>query len=50
VGPSTPRLSAGRVAETLTGLSPAAKVVRLDAEFKLRDAREATNALLQLFG
>jgi len=50
VGPSTPRLSAGTVVETLTGLSPVSKVVRLDAEFKLRDAREATNALLQLFG
>jgi anti-anti-sigma factor len=50
VGPSTPRLSAESVVATLTALSPKAKTLRLDAEFKLRDAREATNALLQMFG
>jgi anti-anti-sigma factor len=50
VGPSTPRLSAESVVVALTALSPKAKTLRLDAEFKLRDAREATNALLQMFG
>jgi anti-anti-sigma factor len=50
VGPSTPRLSAESVVAALTALSPKAKTLRLDAEFKLRDAREATNALLQMFG
>ena len=50
VGPSTPQLSSETVVESLTALSPKAKTVRLDAEFKIRDAREATNALLQMFG
>jgi anti-anti-sigma factor len=50
IGPSTPRLSAESVVAALTALSPKAKTLRLDAEFRLRDAREATNALLQMFG
>ncbi|MEO6807233.1 MAG: STAS domain-containing protein [Edaphobacter sp.] len=49
VGPSTPQLSAETVVESLTALSPNAKAVRLDAGFKLRDAREAANELLQMF-
>jgi len=50
VGPSTPQLSAEKVMASLTALSPKAKPMQLDAEFKIRDAREATNALLQMFG
>jgi anti-anti-sigma factor len=50
VGPSSPQLSAQTVTESLTTLSPSAKVLQLDAEFKLRDAREATDALMQMFG
>jgi anti-anti-sigma factor len=50
VGPSTPRLSAETVAQSLTGLSPKAKVLQLAADFKIQDAQEATDALLQMFG
>jgi len=50
VGPSTPQLSAETVVTTLTTLSPKAKPMKLDADFKIRDAREATDALLQMFG
>jgi DNA-binding NtrC family response regulator len=50
VGPGTPQLSAETVVQTLTALAPEAKVVRLDVDFKIRDAREATDALLQMFG
>jgi anti-anti-sigma factor len=50
VGPGTPQLSAETVIQSLTTLAPAAKVVRLPADFKIQDAREATDALLQLFG
>jgi len=50
VGPSTPQLSADTVVQSLTALSPKANVLRLAPDFKIRDAREATNALLQMFG
>jgi anti-anti-sigma factor len=50
VGPGNPQLSADTVVNSLAALAPEAKVVRLDADFKIRDAREATDALLQLFG
>jgi anti-anti-sigma factor len=50
VGPSTPRLSAETVVESLTALSPKANVKQLAPDFKIRDAREATDALLQMFG
>jgi anti-anti-sigma factor len=49
VGPSTPRLSAETVVHSLTALSPQANVLQLAADFKIRDAQEATDALLQLF-
>jgi anti-anti-sigma factor len=49
VGPGTPQLPAETVARSLTALAPAAKVVRLDADFKIRDAEEASAALLQRF-
>jgi anti-sigma B factor antagonist len=50
VGPGTPQLSAETVINSLTTLSPKATAFRLAADFKIRDAREATDALLQMFG
>jgi len=50
VGPSTPRLSAETVVQSLTALSPKANVLQMAPDFKIRDAREATDALLQMFG
>jgi anti-sigma B factor antagonist len=50
VGPGTPHLSSEMVVNTLTALSPKAKTLQLAADFKIRDAREATDALLQMFG
>jgi anti-sigma B factor antagonist len=49
VGPGTPQLSSETMLTTLTALAPQAKAMRLDVDFKLRDAREATDALLQMF-
>jgi anti-anti-sigma factor len=49
VGPGTPQLSSETVLRTLTALAPKATALQLDAEFKIRDAREATEALLQMF-
>ena len=50
VGPSTPRLSAATVVQSLTALSPKANVMQLAADFKIQDVQEATAALLQMFG
>ena len=50
VGPSTPRLSAETVVQSLAALSPKANVLQLAADFKIRDAQEATDALLEMFG
>jgi anti-anti-sigma factor len=50
VGPGTPQLPAETVVKSLTALAPAAKVMMLDADFKVRDAQEATDGLLQMFG
>jgi anti-anti-sigma factor len=50
VGPSTPQLSAETVLQSLTALSPGAKPLQLAADFKIRDAHEATDALAQMFG
>jgi anti-anti-sigma factor len=49
VGPSTPRLSAETVMQSLTALAPRAKALQFDPEFKIRDVQEASDALLQLF-
>ena len=49
VGPGTPQLSSEMVLKSLTALAPKATALRLDADFKIRDAREATDALLQMF-
>jgi anti-anti-sigma factor len=50
VGPGTPQLPAETVVNTLTALAPKATMMRLDADFKIRDAQEASDALLQMFG
>jgi anti-anti-sigma factor len=50
VGPGTPQLPAETVVSTLTGLAPKATMMRLAADFKIRDAQEASDALLQMFG
>jgi anti-anti-sigma factor len=49
VGPSTPRLSAETVVQSLAAVSPKANVLQLAADFKIRDAQEATDALLGMF-
>ena len=49
VGPGNPQLSSETVINTLSTLAPKAKALRLAADFKIRDAREATDALLQMF-
>jgi anti-anti-sigma factor len=49
VGPGNPQLSSETILKTLTSLAPEAKTLQLDADFKIRDAREATEALLQMF-
>ena len=38
VGPSTPRLSSETMVQSLTALSPKANALRLDPDFKIRDA------------
>jgi anti-anti-sigma factor len=50
VGPGTPQLSSETVLRSLTALAPKATALQLDVDFKIRDAREATDALLQMFG
>jgi anti-anti-sigma factor len=50
VGPGNPQLSSETILNTLTVMAPKAKALRLDPDFRIRDAREATNALLQMFG
>jgi anti-anti-sigma factor len=50
VGPGTPQLSSETVLRSLTALAPNATALQLDVDFKIRDAREATDALLQMFG
>jgi anti-anti-sigma factor len=49
VGPGNPQLSSEMVVNTLSTLAPKAKALRLAADFNIRDAREATDALLQMF-
>jgi hypothetical protein len=38
------------VVQSLTALSPKANVQQLAPDFKIRDAQEATDALLEMFG
>ena len=49
VGPGTPQLSSAMMLTSLIALAPKAIALKLDPDFKIRDAREATNALLEMF-
>ena len=49
VGPGTPQLSPEMVVRSLAALAPRATALRLAADFRIRDAHEATEALLQMF-
>jgi len=49
VGPSTIQRSAESYLKSLAALAPKAVPLRLDDDFKIRDAEDATDALLQLF-
>jgi anti-sigma B factor antagonist len=49
VGPSTAQRSAESYLKSLAALAPRALTLRLDDDFKVRDAEEATGALLDLF-
>ncbi len=50
VGPGTPQLSAETAISSLKALAPDAAAFELGADFHCRDAHDATEALLQLFG
>lgn len=50
VGPGTPQLPAEMAAGKLSTLAPKAAALQLPADFKARDAVDATQGLLQLFG
>ena len=50
VGPGTPQFSAEAALRSLKPLMPKAAAFQLDADFKARDAHEATETLLKLFG
>lgn len=50
VGPGTAQLSSEAAARELNAISPNASALWLSADFKSRDATEATEALLQMFG
>jgi anti-anti-sigma factor len=49
VGPGSPKLSSETALRSLAALAPTATALQLDADFKIRDASEATDALLQMF-
>jgi anti-anti-sigma factor len=50
VGAGSPQLPAEMVLSSLKALAPRAVALRLDADFKGRDASAATDALLRMFG
>lgn len=50
VGPSTPQLSSEAVAQSLGAIAPKAAALQLSADFKSRNADEAAEILLQMFG
>jgi anti-anti-sigma factor len=50
VGPGSPHLSSEMALRSLASLAPKATGLQLDPEFKSSDAREAADALLQMFG
>jgi anti-anti-sigma factor len=49
VGPGTPQCPGQTVLRTLAALAPKAVGLQFEEDFKIRDAREATNALLHMF-
>ena len=50
VGPGASQLSSETMVKSLQALAPGAGVLQLDSGFKSRDAAEATEELLQMFG
>lgn len=50
VGPCNAQLPPAQVASELATLAPQATVLQLDADFKSRDALDASHNLLQMFG
>ncbi|HEY5380659.1 MAG TPA: STAS domain-containing protein [Acidobacteriaceae bacterium] len=50
VGPGTPQLSSESVASELRAMAPTASALQLAADFKSRDALEASHTLLQMLG
>lgn len=50
VGPGTPQLSSEAVAQSLRATAPKAATLQLGADFKSRNAHEAAEILLQMFG
>ncbi|HZQ44300.1 MAG TPA: STAS domain-containing protein [Acidobacteriaceae bacterium] len=50
VGPCTTQLPSDTVAQELAAIAPQASILQLDSDFKSRDALEASQTLLQMFG
>ncbi|HEY4010589.1 MAG TPA: STAS domain-containing protein [Acidobacteriaceae bacterium] len=50
IGPGTPQIPAEMAAHELAALAPGASVLQLGADFKSRDALDATQSLIQMFG
>jgi anti-anti-sigma factor len=50
VGPGSPQLSSEAAVKDLSAISPDATALQLSADFKSRDASDATEVLLQMFG
>jgi anti-anti-sigma factor len=50
IGPSTPQLSSEAVAQSLGAVAPKTKALQLSADFKGRNAHEAAEILLEMFG
>ena len=50
VGPGTLQVSSETVAQMLGAVAPKATMLQLSADFKTRDAHEAAEVLLQMFG
>jgi hypothetical protein len=49
VGRRTPQHPSETVLRSLTALAPKVTALQLDVDYKIRDARKATDALLQMF-
>jgi anti-anti-sigma factor len=50
IGPGTPQLSSEAVAQSLGAVAPKTKALQLSADFKSRNAHEAAEILLEMFG